>query len=160
MKLRFWAATLLTLSVSLAWAVPDKSDVTAAMIYRLTKFVDWPAQAFSHENTPFMICFDTDSPTFRKLSKVALKPWRGREVAVTTGAAPECQVLVVEAEAVTDIGPHTLLVGEDPSFLEDGGHIAFQFTRGRIGFLVNRTSAREQGLELSAELLSLARHVQ
>ena len=158
--MRYLLALFLCLCALPTWAVPDKTDVTAAMIYRLTKFIDWPQHAFPNTDAPFTICFDSVTPTFEKLSNVPLKPWRGREVEVTADVSDQCQVLVVEStEATEGIGPHTLLVGENISFLDDGGHIAFQFTRGRIGFHVNRSGAQEKGLTLSAELLSLARHV-
>ena len=158
--MRYFLLMILCLYALPTWAVPDKTDVTAAMIYRLTKFIDWPQHAFPNTDAPFTICFNSATPTFEKLSNVPLKPWHGREVEVTSYVTEQCQVLVVESAEITeDIGPHTLLVGENISFLDDGGHIAFQFTRGRIGFHVNRTSAHQKGLTLSAELLSIARHV-
>ena len=52
-------AANLALGMSALHAAPKKDDLTAAMVYRLTKFVSWPESAFTDKTAEFSICFDS-----------------------------------------------------------------------------------------------------
>ncbi|HVO56623.1 MAG TPA: YfiR family protein, partial [Dongiaceae bacterium] len=50
-------------------------------------------------------------------------------------------------------------VGEEPAFLKAGGMVELEGSPGKLWFDVNLDAVREGHLRLSAQLLSLARHV-
>ena len=142
-----------------ATAAPAQDDVAAAMVFRLTKFVEWPEGAFLEPSSKFRICFDQPSPIFDKLSAAKLKRWQGREVGVTDEITDQCHVAVISPNGKAIQEPMMLTIGSDQSFLDDGGHVKLEFKSGRVIFSVNRTKATEAGLIFSSDLLSLAREV-
>ncbi len=49
-----------------------------------------------------------------------------------------------------------LLVGDDRSFLKDGGAIQFTFRKNRLWFLLDQENADSLGIQLSSKLFELA----
>ena len=146
-----------------AWSAPDRNDLTAAMVYRMTKFTDWPAVAFEAPESNFVICFDQPNEVFERLQEVELKPWRGRAVRVQPSVSASCHVAVVgEVAGSPRLQASTgamLTVSLNPALYDSGAHVLLEFKRGRLMFSVNRSLAEQQGLSFSSEFLSLAKEV-
>lgn len=142
-------------------AAPDPDRLRAAMIFNLTKFVRWPEESLAGSDTLRLCIVGKDSVT-RHLSAVDGKKVNGRTLAVeqVTDVIGGCHVLVVgssNVEANPSFG--TLTVGRDIDFLATGGMISIDVENNRMVFDVNLQAARSQQLQISAEVLGLARSV-
>ena len=152
-------------------AAPSKDALAAAMVYRITKFVSWPETAFTSPDATFNICFDQADEVYTGLKRSKLKRWQGREVQVKADFSGQCHVAVhgkgagsqpsplVNQLAPSETHMHRLTISQQGDFLESGGHVALDFSSGRLIFRVNRTSARQAGLEFSSDFLNLAAEV-
>lgn len=142
-----------------SWASPKKEAVAAAMVYRLTKFVEWPAEALPNTDGSFLICFDQPTPIYEKLRVAHLKQRRGRTIELSLRVEGSCHVVVISKDKPPADFTNTLTIGTTKDFLEHGGHIFLRFKQGRLEFSVNRSAATNAGLTMSSELLSLASEV-
>jgi YfiR/HmsC-like len=165
-------AVLIAGSASQMSGQVDEYQVKAAFLYNFAKFVKWPAGAFARPTDPLVICVIGDSAVIRALgSTIAGKAIDGRNLVVRTIADVRqmgvCQILFVsgsEQQRVPAIlaGCKTrsvLTVGELEGFAAQGGVINLKLEDGKVRFEINTMAANEQGLQISAKLLSLARIV-
>ncbi len=139
-----------------ARAGPDPDKVRAAMIYNLTKFVDWP-----HQGTVLNICIVGKDALFRHIYQLDGKRTNGRKIVIRRDArASVCQVLVYgyRAPQLTS-QPGVLTIGRSAGFLDSGGIVALRLDQDRVVFDVNLAAAKAQGLVISSEILELARSV-
>jgi len=171
------AATLLLLSLFLV--VREETDaraaelaeyqVKAAYLYNFAKFVEWPEKSFSNPDTPVTFCVIGDDPFGQALDTLQVKTVKNRKVAVKrvsglneTGG---CHVLFIGSADRTDEllqslkGRPTLVVGETERFVWRGGMIGFLMERNKVIFEINEGVARKAGLQISSQLLKLARTV-
>ena len=96
-----------------------------------------------------------------KNRKIAVKRMKGP---VDVGA---CHVLFIsptEEGRLDDIlqalkGHATLVAGDMERFARRGGTIGFIMERNKVGFEINENSAKRAGLQISSQLLKLARTV-
>jgi hypothetical protein len=175
-----YARTLLLLSagISLGLGVsvcaadepPLEYQVKAAFLLNFTKFVQWPAVAFSDQRSPLAICILGEDPFGSWLDEIVKgEAVNGRELVVQrirrAPQAKSCQVLFVARQEkevpriLDDLGPGVLTVGEGENFLEDGGIIAFVIEDRRVRFDINQRGAARARLTLSSRLMSVARSV-
>lgn len=153
------------------WAeVPREARIKAALVLRLLKFVDWPAETTARMES-LQICTWGDSPTEAALQSLQGQKIRDWEVRVRKLGTPldtrACLVLFV-SEGVREVSPtllyHSgnpavLTISDMPDFNKRGGIINLVRQDNRIGFEIQLRYAREQGLQLGAPLLELARVV-
>ena len=168
------AALMLSLcaasAVQSAVGTPSEYEVKAAFLLNFTKFVGWPADAFEDEDAPISICILGADPFGRTLDQMLEgEIVNDRKLAVRRiSEAPRpgtCQVLFV-SQADSDLykilkqtGPGVLTVGEGSAFMEAGGMIGFVMENHRVRFDINRTAASALRLQLSSQLLNVARSV-
>lgn len=153
------AGCLWLLLCNSSWASPKKDDVTAAMVYRLTKFVEWPPEALPVSKSSFLICFDQPTAVYKKLMTAKLKQRRGLDIELSLSVNNTCHVVVVSKDKPPLDLSNTLIIGTTDDFLDQGGHICLKFSRGRLEFSINRSAAENSGLEMSSQLLTLASEV-
>jgi hypothetical protein len=147
-----------------------EGELKAAFLFNFTKFVEWPAEAFSSTNAPirFAVLGDEDFGTRLKALLVDKKA-HGRSFEVETiNSGQEAKgfhiVFVPGPESrkalpileVTNKRP-VLTIGESDQFLDQGGIISLFFDEEQLAFDVNAESARKGGLEISSKLLRLAK---
>jgi hypothetical protein len=145
-------------------------NVKAAFLFNFTKFVDWPAEAFADEKSPFRICILGDDPFGGSLDTlVANETVNGRPIAVrrlARGADPHpCHILFLdrlERERQPEVlaglrGSPVLTVGESDRFLADGGMINFFLEAHRVRFEVSLPAVERSQLKISSKLLRLAK---
>jgi hypothetical protein len=147
-------------------------ELRVAFLYNFAKFTEWPADAWSGSDAPFVIAIEGNS-TFAHLVESAMRDRtiHGRRVEVRTvdasTSSDRCHLLyVAEANSTTlervvaARKPRPVLtVGEGARFLEAGGVVGLVESQGRIQFEIDLDRARRNGLDLSSKLLALAQSV-
>lgn len=169
-----WAlGTSLTLGAmtSSAWAEEARASdyqVKAAYLYNFAKLAEWPA---SVSDSMFVIGVVGGDADFVDVLNGAVtgRVIAGRPVVAkrvsTADAMKSCQVLFFRASerkheqaAIEALGRASiLLVGEDQSFLQNGGMIDLVLENGKIRFEVNRDALERADIRFSAQTLMLAK---
>jgi hypothetical protein len=150
----------------------SEADIKAGCIYNFVKFVDWPPQVLPPNSPTITIGVLGSSQVGNSLDTLNGKSVRGKTLAIRHVRDPRdgtgCQVLFVSegdtghfrqaAEALRGAG--VLTVGEAPGFAGAGGGV-INFTRegNRVRFEINPDAATRARLNISSQLLKLARIV-
>lgn len=147
---------------------PEEYKLKAALIYKLTKFIDWPAESAANIQS-FGICllgedYFGDALESLENRKVNDKSIRVYQHTQSEAIDERCQIVFISDSKQTFIKPilqsllerPILTLGDMDDFAASGGIL--QFTRGkkRIGFLINLESAKKSKLSIAAPLLDLA----
>ena len=173
-----WVAWALALVVVVAarplpaFAEPTEHEVKAALIFNITRFVEWPAAAFGSPSAPLVVTIMGDDDVSDVLERVLLdKRVNGHPLEVRhvhkLEEVPKCHVLYVAgsekrraAAILKELrGTNTLTVADFEHFAERGGHVNLVVDDQRVRVFVNPMSAVESHLTISAKLLSLAQIV-
>jgi hypothetical protein len=140
----------------------------AAYIYNFGKLVSWPQGTWPSRETPFALCTLGQDDVINALNKLSGRKIQGHPVTIhsfknnfPTGL---CQILYISKNSpyhypgTTDNPPASALltVSEIPNFINKGGIIELYREDNRTRFKINLGKARQQGLEISSRLLSLA----
>jgi hypothetical protein len=150
-----------------------ESKVKAAFLYNFTKFVVWPASAFSSPQQPFTICI-LESGKFQEVLESGLnaKTVDGRQLRARKLENPHdlsgCQVLFVSgpvslknSSLFSQPAPNLLTVTESaPGAPASGAMITLVLDSNRVRFIIDNRTAEKAGLSISSKLLSLALQVQ
>lgn len=147
----------------------EEYRVKAALIYKLTRFVQWPDTAFAGANAPLGICVLGDDPFGSALDALTSRTSGGRPIAVFRLASLEeaigrCQVLfLADSERVrlsillTQLARQPILsVSDIAGFARRGGILQMYTATTRIRFVINHHTALWAGLRIAASLLALA----
>jgi hypothetical protein len=163
------AAMLATAWPPSALAQPTEQEVKAALIFNITRFVEWPANAFASPAAPLVVAILGQDDVSDVLEPMVLqKSVNGHPLVVrrvrTVEEARKCHVLYVASsekkradailEAVGDAS--TLTVADIENFAKRGGHVNLVLDDQRVQVFVNPSRAEESHLKISAKLLSLA----
>lgn len=163
------SCVLLVLPAQAAAPAASEYAVKAAIVYKLTKFVNWPDAAFSGSDDRLIICIGRNSDFLPAMRTLDGRSAQGRTVEVVVLGSGEpaesrCHVLFVSdsdrqlldtaLRAVADAP--VLTVGEGNAFVEHGGIIGLQIEQNRVAFAVNLMASERAGLGISARLLQLA----
>jgi YfiR/HmsC-like len=151
---------------------PSEYQVKAAFLFNFGKFVEWPESSFVGANSPFSVCLLGDDPFGATLDQTLHgKTIANRPVMVSrakeAASARHCQILFVGASEKSHLagifaalrGSNVLLVGETDGFAASGGAIQFTIEDNHIRFMINPDSVQRAGLQISSQLLALARIV-
>jgi hypothetical protein len=170
-----WILTAVVTVVSFALpcragAPTREYQVKAAFIFNFTQFVEWPDNAFSSSDAPFVVAVMRRDPFDGSLEEAMDGKSVGRHpIVIKHFDNPEdigaCQLLFVPSErddALSSIfgkvGKNPVLtVGETDSFMASGGHFRFYIDGNRIRFEIDPDTVEGVGLKVSAKLLKLAR---
>lgn len=147
-------------------------ELKAAMLYRLTYFVEWPAAVVPESQAPTILCVLGQDPVGTALPSVIsgqAGSARRTEVRHPRSASEirGCQVVYVAASEKKNMaqilaalkGSGVLTVGDMAQFAAKGGMIQFSLEDNRVRFDVNLDEATQAGLKISSRLLMLARIV-
>jgi hypothetical protein len=151
---------------------PGEYDVKAAFLYNLGKFVRWPPEALGETNAPFVIGVLGGGPLTERLeASLAGKTIQERPIVVKRSENVNellgCHVLYIAPGSEADTsyvmsrlaGRPVLTVGEGAKFVSRGGMVGFVVENRRLRFDINIESARGAGLEISSQVIRLARNV-
>ena len=161
---RLLLIVLIICTVRTALAQNNEVELKAAFIFTLTRYVEWSVERLP-EGGPLQVCFSGSASSLSNaILPLAGRAVRGHSLEISTGvtgaAQKACHVLVnpplpVKPPAV----PGQLTLSEHAGAANDGCHIELFFDKNRVSFDVNLTAARDAGLQLSAQLLKVARQV-
>lgn len=142
--------------------------VKAAIVFKLTRYIAWPEDAFSAEPESLRICLAGDPDMVDAMAEAQGREVDGRRVEVISISAPEgvvgCNLLYIgegEADRVDDLADvlrenSVVSVSEIPSFASSTGMIELVRRDRRFGFRINLANVRSTRVEVSAQLLDLA----
>ena len=155
----------------LAAQVSREYDVKAAFLYNFVTFTDWPADAFSSPDSPYVIGVIGEDPFGIALDEIVNgEQVKGRPLFVRRLTriedAARCHILFIsasEARRLKDILSRlkdrpVLTVGDMPGFAQAGGAIAFTATT-QVGLIINPAALHQAHLAISSKLLRLAQLV-
>jgi hypothetical protein len=152
-------------------AMQREYEIKAAYLYNFINYIEWPADASSPAGGTLTIGIVGESPFSGVFSSLNGKQIKGRTLAVKQIAslkdADGCQIVFVfasEKPRVTEVldqlkDSPTLTVGEVDGFAARGGIINFILERNKVRFEINPDAAKRLGLNISSELLKLAKLV-
>lgn len=169
-----WLA--LAVSLTLAAAVgraetplQREDRIKAALVFKLVKFVEWPAGAFVGRD-PLQICALGDSAVGQALAAADGKPVRDRAAqfrkidSLSPAEVTGCHVLYLPAGArefaaglpASLRGRSVLTVSDGIDFARRGGMVGLVRGENKVTFEINLRSARDAGLNPEAPLLELS----
>jgi uncharacterized protein DUF4154 len=176
--LRHALIPVLALAAPLCGAAEESSlalqqRIKAAFLYKFAAYVEWPPSVFSQPETPIVIGVAGADAIAHELEQVVVgRKIAGRSVNVRRLARGEsagecCQILFIGsgertriAELLADAQGHPVLTVTDIEARHPKGSIInFLATEDRIRFDISRDAAERNGLQLSSQLLGVARQV-
>jgi len=153
--------------------VASEDELKAAFIYNFSKYAELP-NLQQASDTSFSICV-AGKIKFDNLAKVVEGKKIGAQVITVKNIALEpkqvsdakCQIVYVSADniekyktflsAMKPLG--VLTIGDIPGFCEAGGVINFLHRENKIRFEISLKNAKESQIQLSSQLLKLAKIV-
>ncbi len=153
-------------------AVTDPgSKVKAAIIFKITRFVHW--SDVKSTNKVLDLCVMGDAALFSELKTTEGKRSKGFEIKVqqvdeSQQKMSECELLFLGENArlstsnlAKKLANETILsVSDRGGFAKEGGMIQLKERGGRIRFTINLKATRASGLDISSQLLGLAKLIQ
>jgi hypothetical protein len=153
-----------------AGSAPGEYQVKAAFIFNFTQFVEWPSDAFSSNDSPFVVAVVGDDPFKGALEQLMNDKLVGsRSIVIKHFPSADqvggCQVLFMaasengELDAIFGkIGKNPVLtVGETDAMMSAGGAVHLFLEDGRMRFQINPDVLATTRLKASAKLMKLAR---
>lgn len=144
----------------------DELPLKAAIVYNLLLFVQWPDEDRMGPNSALTLCADAGGPLWPHLRALQSRPVRRFRLELREfvpddgGVAQRCRATLLEDRpARRGVALSGLTIGDGRRADEPGVVIALRPIDGRIGFDVDLSAARAQGLTLSSKVLRLARVV-
>ena len=148
---------------------PTEPQLKAAFLYNFAKFTDWPSNAFTTAESPFVIGIFGDNPFGKDLEqavvgkKISEHPMTIRMFRTTTDIT-NCHLLFINPAEKASFpkviealrGSAVLTVSETDDFITAGGMINFVKQANKIRFQINDETAKEARLKISSRLLGLA----
>lgn len=150
----------------------DEYAVKAAMLYNLTRFVDWPPEAYPDQSAPTVLCILGRDPFEGFLTSLVAKPiTKGRPVQIhhpkDVRGVHGCHILYISSSDRKELdqilanvkGANVLTVGEMSQFAAHGGMVQFSMDEKQVHFDINLEATSQADLRISSRLLALARIV-
>ena len=147
-------------------------QVKALFLYNFANFVEWPETAFNNAKAPLTLCIFGETGFDRFLSEVegtliGTHPLKVIRTNKKTDIESGCHMLFVSYEQRVRLPEfftkikymYVLSVGDREGFADKGGIINIVRTQDQMQFEINLTTALNNGLWVSSDLLSLAREV-
>jgi hypothetical protein len=148
---------------------PAEYALKAAVLYNITKFVEWLPEAFKNPADPIAICVLGENPFGDTLNQVVSGKVRdGRKFAVRqisdVSNANGCQILFVSSSeqkhfhSILEGAPSrgTLTIGDTEGFATKGGIVNLRVEGDKIRLQINVGVAEKQRIRVSSRLLGLA----
>lgn len=142
-------------------------ELKAAFLYKFAQFVIWPKAPTG----PFTLCLYGPDPFGGQLAGFEGKSLHNIPVTVkypvSLETAKNCQVLFLNPMHHTELANWLqklddlpiLTVSDNPSAWGEAVKIVLTTEPNRISFRINLTAARRSGLEISSNLLKLAKEI-
>jgi hypothetical protein len=165
-------STLLLTDPTILTAQPPPSreyQIKAVFLFNFAQFVEWPAHAFPDAETPLVIGvlgrdpFGTYLEEIVRGEKINGHPLVIRRYNEVT-EAKNCHILFINFTKTDDLkqafahlkSKSTLMVGDAPNFIQQGGMIRFFTENSKTRIQVNLETVKGAELAISSKLLRLA----
>jgi len=148
---------------------PSDYAVQANIIYRFTKYIDWPE---NKKTGDFIIGIVGDSPLTDELkSFIANKTVGSRKIVIKTfpssADAYPCHILFISEDESSSLkkiaartsGSSLLLVSESEGLAQKGSCINFIIVSDHLKLEINKNNIEERNLNIASELLQLGKLV-
>jgi len=172
-----YAACLLCAAVSgitLPARAQDKPsleyEIKAAFLFNFTRFIHWPASAYTSPDAPFVIGIVGNDPFGSYLDDLVKgEKAEGHPIIIRRfpdgGDMSGCQLLFISAATPAKLKaalalaaePGVLTVGDTGTFISSGGMVCFFKEDNRVKMEIKLAAAKAAQLEISAKLLQLAK---
>jgi YfiR/HmsC-like len=167
-----WSCGICGMAEVRAVTAPEYA-IKAVFLYNLVKYTDWPpASPLSDAGKPIVIAVIGDDPFGAALDE-AVRDWtvRGRAIVIVRTSDPKAlKLLDVAFISASESGRASelagilaarsvLTVGDTESTARAGVAVNFTMVEGKVRFDVNQAAAKRSHIELSSQLLKLARRV-
>ena len=152
-------------------SAPQEYKVKAAFLYNFTLFVEWPAEAFTGNDSPLTVCILGKSPFGEAMDSLRGKMAKKRKLVIRQINRVEemgnCHVLFVSTSEKMHLpnilaaikNQNVLTVSDMDRFAQAGGIINFITLEDKVRFEINLKAAQQAGIRISSQLLKLARDV-
>ena len=160
-------AGVLCAGVTFAQMQASEMQVKAAFVYNFALFTTWPADAMSAD-APLVLCVAAEPTLQAALEKLTGKSVRGHRLEirkVNDSGVAGCHVLVSDGHAAGNmrIDPAAPILTVSATAKAAHGPtsmIALALQDNRVVFDIDAVAARQARLQISSQLLRLARSVQ
>lgn len=159
---------LLVFQAGLVRADLTEGQVRAGFLYNVAKFVEWPASAFSTNDSPLVLCTHALRPEVDSAVHFLSGRMVGERV-IRLEREPEdtreCHILYlgkVSSSALRDkVSPEgsVLVVSDEPGTIRQGSAVEIFLVGKSLAFSVNLSACRRAKVKLGAPLLRLAHEV-
>ncbi|HLX70991.1 MAG TPA: YfiR family protein [Verrucomicrobiae bacterium] len=151
--------------------VQREYEIKAAYLYNFINYIDWPENAFPAPGGTITIGVVGENSFGAALDVLNGKQVKGRTLALKQITDPkdfdQCQILFISSSEKARLpellgklkDSRVLTVSEIDGFAEQGGIINFISEHNKVRFEINPDAARRLGLNISSELLKLAKLV-
>lgn len=159
----FLILAMLCISIAVADAAQEYV-VKSALALNFARFTEWPTAI----GTTVNLCVLGDQPMQQAFLTVDKKPVGNKTLTVIKlsglNDVDACQLLYVASQhsdrikqiRTEAIARHILTIGEDESFLENGGMVNLEMVESKINIQVNLGLVQQAKLQISARVLKLA----
>ena len=149
----------------------SEDTAKAAFLFRFTDYVDWPPRAWRGEDFTFAV-FQDDGVATALESILATHRIKGHPARVkrihTAAEAAGAQIVFLGAGdpdaqrrfIATLANPPALIVTDSDQGLNEGSTVNFRLIDRHLRFEVSLTAARQCGIQISSDLLSVAMRVE
>jgi hypothetical protein len=146
-------------------------EIKAAYLYNFINYIEWPENAFPAPGGTIVVGIVGQSPFGAALAVLNGKQVKGRTVALKQITdikdLDQCQIVFINSSEKAHVPElleklkesRVLTVSEIDGFAQDGGIINFISEHNKVRFEINPDAARRLGLNISSELLKLAKVV-
>ncbi len=152
-------------------SVPPEYIVKAAFLYNFAKFVEWPANVFPDDGSPFVLCVLGEDPFGSALDSIKRKTVGARKLMIKRYEKAKdfkkCHMLFISRSKKNDLDKifaqledlSVLTVSDIEGFALKGGIIGLFTADNKIRFEINVDRVKRSGLQISSKLLKLAKIV-
>jgi len=144
-------------------------SVHANIIYRFTRYIDWPA---AQKEGDFIIGIVGDSPLYDELKKTMTNKTVGDQKIIirkfsSTAVSFNCEILFISEEESGNIkkivlrtaNQPILLLSESDGLAEKGSCINFNIVSDHLKLEINKSTILQRNLSIASELLQLGKIV-
>ena len=136
----------------------------------VTRYIKWPEASFKEKDSPFVIAVLGKDPFGPSLTTVMKGRKAGEHPIKVVAIASidellDCQLLFMPSASEKQLpkvlefykDKSTLIVAESALAAENGAHVGMYLEKSKLSFTINAVAAKHAKLELSSELLKLAK---
>lgn len=150
----------------------SSQQLRAMFIYNFANFVEWPEKAFANKESPITICLygKVDFSSYLEPMAGTLVGDRALNISEfdeELTISKQCHMLFVGSDKQSLSKSlfesknflYVLSISEKNGFIESGGMINILSQENQISFEIDLLSAKNKGLFISSDLLSLAKNI-